>query len=118
MQDFEELLKQTVANVKTVIECNDVIGKPIVNGDGTIILPVSKISYGFVAGGGGSVNSTPKEGSPFANASGGGMTVTPVGFLICGREKRFVTVDKSEDGNKWLELAKRVFETLKGDEND
>ena len=114
MEDFESILKETIENVKTIVGCDDMIGKPIVNGDGTIILPVSKISYGFVAGGGGSVK-TSKDGSPFASASGGGMTVTPVGFLICGREKRFVAVDKTEDGNKWLNLFESVCDALKGD---
>ena len=118
MEDFEEILKQTVENVKTVVGCNDVIGKPIVNGDGTIILPVSKISYGFVAGGGGSIKETPKDGSPFAKASGGGMTVTPVGFLICGKEKRFVQVDKSDDGSKWIDLLQKIHNAFKGDDDD
>ena len=117
MTDFEEILKETVENIKTAVGCNDVIGKPIVNGDGTIVLPVSKISYGFVAGGGGSLKSV-KEGSPFANASGGGMTVTPVGFLICGREKKFITVDKAYESNKWLDLLHTAVETLKGDKNE
>lgn len=115
MEDFESILKETIENVKTIVGCDDMIGKPIVNGDGTIILPVSKISYGFVAGGGGSVKQTSKDGSPFASASGGGMTVTPVGFLICGREKRFVAVDKTEDGNKWHNLFESVCDALKGD---
>ena len=118
MRDFEEILKETVENIKTVVGCNDVVGKPITNGDGTIILPVSKISYGFVAGGGGNVNPRSNDGSPFANASGGGMTVTPVGFLICGREKRFVPVDKEYGENKWLELLNLAVETLKGDKNE
>ena len=117
MEEFEEILRQTVENVKTVVGCNDVIGKPIVNGDGTIILPVSKISYGFVAGGGGSVKGQ-KDSSPFASASGGGMSVTPVGFLICGREKKFVTVDKTDEGSKWIDLIQKIHDTLKGDDND
>ena len=118
MKDFEEILKETVDNIKTVVGTSDVVGKPIVNGDGTIILPVCKVSYGFVAGGGGNVKVSSKEGSPFANASGGGMTVTPVGFLICGREKRFITVDKDAKESKWLELFECVCSTLKGDKDD
>lgn len=117
MKEFEDILKETVENIKTVVGTSDVVGKPIINGDGTIILPVSKVSYGFVAGGGGSIK-TQKEGSPFANASGGGMTVTPVGFLICGREKKFITVDKAYQESKWAELLKDLCETIKGDKND
>lgn len=118
MKEFEEILKETVENIKTVVGSSDVIGKPVINGDGTIILPVSKLTYGFVAGGGGAVKTSSKDGSPFGNASGGGMTVTPVGFLICGREKKFITVDKAYSDNKWFELLHGVLETLKGDDND
>ncbi|MBR4800224.1 MAG: sporulation protein YtfJ [Clostridia bacterium] len=118
MKEFEELLKETVENVKTVVGCDDIVGKPIINGDGTIILPVSKLSYGFVAGGGGSLNTAPKENSPFANASGGGVTVTPVGFLICGREKKFVPVDKEYQSNKWFDLFRAAVDTMQGGKDD
>ena len=118
MKEFEEILKETVENIKTVVGSSDVVGKPIMNGDGTIILPVSKISYGFVAGGGGALKAPSKDGSPFGNASGGGMTVSPIGFLICGREKKFITVDKAYSDNKWFELLHGVLETIKGEDND
>jgi len=113
MEDFERILKETVDNIKAACDCDDIIGKPIVNGDGTIILPVSKISYGFVAGGGGAKNQSIKESSPYASASGGGMSVTPVGFLICGREKRFIAIDKSDAGNKWLNLFESICGVIK-----
>ena len=50
MQNFDDVLKQTIDSLKESLQSNDIIGKPIVNGDGTIILPVSKISVGFVGG--------------------------------------------------------------------
>ncbi len=111
MQSFDEVLKQTIESLKKSAEFNEIVGKPIVNGDGTIILPVSKISVGFVAGGADFENDK-KVKSP-TGVSGGGVSVTPIGFLVCGEQKKFVRVDGEE--NKWLALAKSVANAMKKD---
>ena len=111
MQSFEEVLKQTIESLKKSAEFNEIVGKPIVNGDGTIVLPVSKISVGFDAGGMDYENDK-KVKSP-AGISGGGVSVTPIGFLVCGAQKKFVRVDGEE--NKWLELLKSVAHVVKKD---
>ena len=98
MQSFEEILRETIESLKKSAEFNEIVGKPIVNGDGTLVLPVSKISVGFVAGGA---------------VSSGGVSVTPIGFLVCGAQKKFVRVDGEE--NKWLELLKSVANVMKKD---
>lgn len=110
MQNFDDVLKQTIDSLKQSLQSNDIIGKPIVNGDGTIILPVSKISIGFV-GGSADVANGKNLKSP-SGVGGGGISVTPLGFLICGAQKKFVRVDKDEE-NKWLDLAKSVANVLK-----
>ena len=48
-----------------------------------------------------------------AGISGGGASVTPIGFLVCGAQKKFVRVDGEE--NKWLELLKSVANVVKKD---
>lgn len=115
MDNLDLLLKQTLDNLKTMVDTDNVIGKPIAGGDGSIILPVSKVSYGFVLGGGEYSETPPKTQTtsfPYASASGGGVSVTPLGFLICGREKKFLSVDKTTDENKWVELLKAVANTI------
>lgn len=111
MQNFEEILKQTLESLKKSAEVNEIVGKPIVNGDGTIVLPVSRISVGFVAGGA-DYESEKKIKSPLG-VSGGGVSVTPIGFLVCGAQKKFVRVDAEE--NKWFELLKSVANVVKKD---
>lgn len=107
MQDFDEVLAKTVDSLKSCAEANEIIGKPIMGRDGSLILPVSKISVGFVAGGGEFKKSAP------TNVSGGGVSVTPIGFMICGLQNKFVRVE-GED-NKWLDLAKSVVNVIKKD---
>ena len=113
MQNFDDVLKQTIDSLKESLQSNDIIGKPIVNGDGTIILPVSKISVGFV-GGSADVENGKNLKLP-TGVGGGGISVTPLGFLICGAQKKFVSVDREEE-NKWLDLAKSVANVLKKDD--
>ena len=116
MDNLDEVLKKTLDSVRYAAENDDVIGKPFVASDGTVIMSVNKLSYGFVVGGG--EYGEPKSNSlsyPYSAVSGGGITLTPIGFLICGREKRFVSVDKTEGSNKWIELLGSVIDTFKKD---
>lgn len=108
MQSFDELLKNTLNSLKSSVESNEIIGKPIIGSDGSVILPVSKISIGYVLGG----VDVGKSKEP-SNISGGGISVSPIGFLICGLQNKFVRVD-GED-NKWMDLAKSVVNVLKKD---
>lgn len=116
MQNLDEMLKKTVESIKHAVESDDVIGKPVIAADGSIVLPVNKLSYGFAVGGGEYGNADKDSDYPYSAVCGGGITLTPVGFLICGREKRFISVDKSDSGSKWLDLLKDVTLTLKDED--
>lgn len=109
---LEEMLRRTVECIRAAVESDEIIGKPIVTGDGSIVLPVSKLSYGFVAGGG-EYGDASEGRLPYAGASGGGVTVTPLGFFVCGREKRFITLDGNASESKWIELARTILKTFK-----
>ena len=47
-----ELTESSMKNLQTLIDSNSVIGKEVVTPDGTVILPVSRVSFGFGTGGG------------------------------------------------------------------
>lgn len=85
-QPVESLMKTTMENIKNMIDVNTVIGDAVETKDGAVIVPVSKVSFAFIAGGGEYAGATDKEegeGSkyPFAGGSGAGVTVQPIGFL-------------------------------------
>ena len=109
---IDEMLNRTIECIKSAVESDEIVGKPILAGDGSIILPVSKLSYGFVSGGG-EYGELEENRLPYAGVSGGGMTVTPLGFLICGREKKFVSMDGSENESRWTELLRTVLKSVK-----
>ena len=82
-QNLPNMLENTIAKIREMVDSNSVVGEPIVTADGVTIIPISKISVGL--GGGGS-DFVPKNGNsqenPFGGGVGAGVKVTPVAFLI------------------------------------
>lgn len=78
-QTLPNMLENTIAKIREMIDVNSVIGAPITTPDGVTIIPVSKVSVGF--GGGGS-DYAKSSNDAFGGGAGGGMNVTPICFLI------------------------------------
>ena len=82
-QNLPNMLENTIAKIREMLNANSVVGEPIITADGVTIIPISKISVGF--GGGGtdfvSKNLNHHE-NPFGGGVGGGVKVTPIAFLI------------------------------------
>jgi len=78
-QTLPNMLENTIAKIREMVDVNSVIGTPITTPDGTTIIPVSKVSVGF--GGGGSDFAKSNNGA-FGGGAGGGVNVTPICFLI------------------------------------
>ena len=78
-QTLPNMLENTIAKIKEMIDVNSVIGNPITTPDGVTIIPVSKVSVGF--GGGGS-DYAKNTRDAFGGGAGGGMSVTPICCLI------------------------------------
>lgn len=111
--ELHEILRQTIDNLKEVTNTDGIVGKPIIADDGTVIMPILKLSAGYVLGGGGDGKREEKSlKTVSAGVGGGGVSVSPVGFLICGKEKRFISVDKTTD-SKFAELIKTAINTIK-----
>lgn len=77
---INSLMDTTMKKIKEMIDVNTIIGDPITTPDGTTIIPVSKVSYGFASGG--SDLPTKKDNKDcFGGGSGAGVTINPVAFL-------------------------------------
>ncbi|NLM74116.1 MAG: sporulation protein YtfJ [Clostridiaceae bacterium] len=84
---IEELMRTAMESIKEMVDVNTIVGDAVQTIDGTVIIPVSKVCFGFAAGGGefskNSKNENPSY--PFAGGSGAGVSINPVAFLIVGR---------------------------------
>ena len=78
-----DMLGDTIAKIREMVDVNSVIGDPISTPDGITIIPVSKISVGFGGGGSDYVSkNTNHQENPFGGGAAGGVKVSPVAFLI------------------------------------
>ena len=111
---IDKLIEGTIENLKSVVDSNNIVGKPIVNGD-LVVVPISKITFGFVVGGGvyGSVYDSAHE-LPHANASGAGVNMQPIGFLVSDKNQvKFVSVEECKGESKWSDLITAGFKLIK-----
>ena len=84
-QNLPNMLENTIAKIRDMVDVNSVVGDPITTPDGVTIIPVSKISVGFGGGGSDFVPKNlnrPDAEKPFGGGAGGGVKVTPIAFLI------------------------------------
>lgn len=82
-QNLPNMLENTIAKIRELVDANSVIGTPITTADGVTIIPVSKISVGIGGGGSDYVSKHPnKQENPFGGGAGAGVNVMPVAFLI------------------------------------
>ena len=82
-QTLPNMLENTIAKIREMVDVNSVIGTPITTADGVTIIPVSKVSAGFCGGGSDFVSKNAnKQENPFGGGAGGGVKVTPVAFLV------------------------------------
>lgn len=82
-EKLPNMLDSTIAKIREMVDANTVMGEPIVTGDGTTVIPVSKISIGLGGGGSDFVSKKAANGeNPFGGGVGAGIKVTPVAFLV------------------------------------
>ena len=111
---IENVLNETLANLKNIVDINTVVGEAITTPNGTIVIPISKISLGYV-GGGGELSTTPvKKGEyPFATGTGAGVNITPIGFLIQDKhDTRFVQTSVGEGMDKFVTALSNIIQKI------
>ncbi len=135
---IQNLMRTTMDSIKAMVDVDTVIGSPVETKSGTLIIPVSRVSFGFVAGGGdeaggqedeyygggstgqdqsgGSQDQGGKEASmPFTGGAGAGVSVKPVGFLVVGGSKvRFLPVDSRALFDRLIDEAPELLDKIKG----
>lgn len=126
---IQGLMSAAMENLKEMIDVNTIIGDPVETPDGSVILTVSKVGFGFAAGGsefsaesGGGHSGSGQSGQssspklPFGGGSGGGVSITPIAFLIVGSNGvRILHLDENTHLlDKILDLAPAVVEKIQG----
>lgn len=91
------LMETAMQSIKDMVDVNTIVGEPVESKDGTVIIPISKVSFGFGAGGSdfGQKNLTNADAN-FGGGSGGGATIEPVAFMVVGQEQiKLMPIEKN-----------------------
>ena len=117
---IEGLMDTAMSNIKAMVDVNTVVGTPVTTPDGTIIIPVSTVSFGFGAGGsefGDCQKSTQQgnnggEASKFGGGCGGGANVKPIAFLVAGNGgiRLLPVTPESSPVNKIIDMVPDVVD--------
>lgn len=78
----QSLMDITMDKARAMVDVDSVIGSPITTPDGTTVIPITRVSYGFGAGGSDLPSKAQSEKGLFAGGSGVGVTVSPIAFLV------------------------------------
>jgi len=128
---IEGLMKTTMNSLKEMVDVNTIIGDPVQSPDGLVIIPVSKICFGFASGGTefseiksnkDSIDSNEKL--PFGGGSGAGISVQPVGFIVVGNNQiKLLTVDEGNTALSSLfdfmgKITDNIQEAISKDKTD
>ncbi|MBO5374751.1 MAG: GerW family sporulation protein [Clostridia bacterium] len=129
-----ELIQTALENVKSMVDANTVTGTPITTDNGTVIIPISKVSVGIASGG---VDYFGKksvsEKKNFGGGGGTGVTVSPIAFLVINPKGKvellnvdapvtdpvIKVIDFVENTPELIEKIKNIFsKNEKKDENE
>ena len=114
----------SMESIREMVDVNTVVGDPVQTQDGSTIIPISKVSFGFVAGGGEYLCGTMRpqtEEMPFAGGAGAGVSVHPMGFLVCSQNGvRLLSAKCASPMERIVEMIPQALEGLKamGDEEE
>lgn len=116
------LMGVSIDKIREMVDVSTVIGDPITAPDGTVVMPVSKVSYGFASGG----SDLPTKGTKelFGGGGGAGITITPIAFLVMSQGDVRLLPIASKPGsadqiiNMIPELVNKVSDLFKKKKDD
>ncbi|WP_145322552.1 GerW family sporulation protein [Paenibacillus xylanexedens] len=129
---IQGLMETAMENIKAMVDVNTIVGDAVETPDGTVILPISKVGFGFAAGGSdfrvndeknketGSTTGAKTEhasvSSPFGGGSGGGVSIRPIAFLVVGKQGvHIVPLDNSTHlFEKLIDSTPYVLDRIQG----
>lgn len=116
---IQGLMDTAMSNIKSMVDVNTIVGEPVTTPDGTVIIPISTVSFGFGAGGtqfAAKQDSVTPDNPMFGGGCGGGANVKPIAFLVVGggNVKLLPISNKSTPVDKIIDLVPEVVDKMNG----
>jgi sporulation protein YtfJ len=121
---IQGLMKTAMESIKDMVDVNTIVGDAVQAPDGTVIIPISRVSFGFAAGGGEYSNRNRNKIDsdeelelsgkfPFAGGSGAGVSINPVAFMIVGQNQiKLLPVTTNSSVDKILDFVPEIIEKV------
>ena len=120
---IEGLMTTAMNSIKDMIDVNTIIGEPIETSNNIVIIPISKVSFGFASGGSEFKGETIDEYKkvekeeqiqyrlPFGGGAGAGVTINPIAFLVIqSNNVKLMPVNHSSSIDKLLDYMPDLLE--------
>ena len=110
---IEGIMGVTMEKIRQLVDANTIIGEPITV-DGATIIPISRVTFGFASGGSDVGAKTNKQ--MFGGGTGGGVTITPMAFLIVrnGDVKLIQVQSYNNTADRLVGMVPDVMDTVSG----
>lgn len=114
---IQSLMKTAMESIKGMVDVNTIVGDAVETADGTVIIPISRVTFGFAAGGGdyeADEATQPHDVHPFGGGSGAGVSVKPVGFLVCSPVNgiRFLPVEGNQLYDRLIDIIPQALDKI------
>ena len=114
---IENLMKTTMEGIRDMVDVNTIVGDAVETKDGSLIIPISKVSFGFASGGSEFSkvkNDLPTTKYPFGGGAGAGVSVKPVAFLVIKNDNiRLLPVDQENTYDKLVDSIPQIIDIFK-----
>lgn len=109
---IESVMRTAMESIRDMIDVSTVIGEPVLAQDGTTVIPVSRVSFGFASGGADCLQADRMAmEKPFAGGAGAGVSVQPVGFLVVEEGKvRLLSAQYGAPIDRLIEMIPNLIE--------
>lgn len=109
---IQGLMGTSMEKIREMVDVNTIIGDPITCPDGTVIIPVSRVGFGFAAGGSDWPSKQPKD--LFGGASGAGVSIQPLAFLVVSNgDVRILQIDNADNtADRVVGIVPEVIQTV------
>jgi sporulation protein YtfJ len=124
---INELMVTAMQNIKEMVDVNTIVGDAVTTPDGMVVIPISKVTFGFASGGGEydmksmdggkSRKSDYEEGDsmklPFAGGSGAGISISPEAFMVVGQgQVKLMGLNSNTSVDKIIDIAPEIINKI------
>lgn len=103
---INNMMNTAMEKLKQMVDVNTIVGNPVITEEGTVVIPVSKVSFGMAAGGSEFSSKHEGDNNPFGGGVGAGVSISPVAFLVANNSDiKLLPVSQADPASKLIDMV-------------